>query len=44
MTVAALYLEPLAARVWGVDDGWRSELADLVTALVADPAGLADVP
>ena len=44
MTVTALYLELLAAGVWGVDDGWRDELADLVTALVTDRAELSEAP
>lgn len=44
MTVGALYLELLAAGVWGVDDGWRTELADIVAALTADPAERAEAP
>lgn len=44
MTVGAIYLELLAAGVWGAEDGWRDELADLVTAIVADPAELGDTP
>ncbi|NMH97992.1 phospholipase D family protein [Pseudonocardia acidicola] len=44
MTVAALYLELLAAGVWGSDDGWRDELADVVLALVADQAEITDSP
>ena len=44
MTVAALYLELLAAGVWAIDEGWRTELANVVGALTADPAGRADAP
>jgi hypothetical protein len=44
MTVAALYLELLAAGVWGADDGWRDELADVVLALVADRNEIDDSP
>ena len=44
MTVGALYLELLAAGVWGTDDGWRDELADLVLAIVADASEIADTP
>lgn len=36
MTVAALYLELLAAGIWGAGDGWRDELAEVVLALVTD--------
>lgn len=34
MTVAQLYVNLLAAGVWGVDEGWRTELRDVVRALV----------
>ncbi|MGH3574418.1 MAG: hypothetical protein ACRDUW_21765 [Pseudonocardiaceae bacterium] len=42
MTVGRLYLDLLAAGAWGTDETWREELADLVRALVGDPAELAD--
>lgn len=44
MTVAALYLELLAAGIWSTNDGWRDELADVVLALVADRDEIDDVP
>jgi hypothetical protein len=34
MTIACLYLDLLAAGVWGVDESWRSDVRDLVGALV----------
>lgn len=37
MTVAALYLKLIEAGVWGADETWRAELAEIVTGLVADP-------
>lgn len=44
MTVAAIYLELLAAGVWGSDEAWRSELADVVLALVSDQGEINDSP
>lgn len=44
MTVAAIYLELLAAGVWGSDEAWRAELADVVLALVSDRDEIDDSP
>ena len=42
LLIAALSVNRLAAGIWGTDDGWRVELADLVEALVPGPADGAD--
>lgn len=44
VVVAALYVNRLAAGIWGAADGWRSELADLVEALTADSAAVSGEP
>lgn len=44
MTVAALFLELLAAGVWGGDEAWRDELAKVVLALVEDRDEIDDSP
>ncbi|MFI9812556.1 phospholipase D-like domain-containing protein [Saccharothrix variisporea] len=44
MTVTLLYLDLLAAGVWGAEDGWRTEVRDLVHALVPDDDEADDVP
>lgn len=44
MTVAALFLELLAAGIWGADESWREDLADVVRSLVEDRAEIDDSP
>lgn len=44
MAVGAVFLDLLAAGVWQSEEGWRSELADLVEAIVADPDEITETP
>jgi hypothetical protein len=44
MAVARLHLDLLAAGVWGTDESWRSELRDVVKALVPTEDELGHTP
>jgi hypothetical protein len=44
MLIARVYLDLLAAGIWGTDQSWRLELRDVVTALAATPMDADDAP
>ncbi|ATE56624.1 hypothetical protein [Actinosynnema pretiosum] len=44
MTVTLVYLDLLAAGIWGVDDDWRADVRDLVRALDPTDEEAADLP